>query len=151
PPVATFDWDNTMMRNDIGDATMSWMLQHDAVLQPPDRDWGVTSGALTDAARAALHAACDAAAEPGQPLRTSHTPACADEILQVYSEGRTMAGAAAWTREVTLTTNEGYAWLARLLAGHTRAQVAGFARSAFELNENAPEDAVQTVGTHTRV
>jgi len=34
-PVATFDWDNTMMWNDIGDLTMAWMLRHDAILQPP--------------------------------------------------------------------------------------------------------------------
>ena len=40
-PVATFDWDNTMMRNDIGDATMAWMLGHDGIYQPPARDWTV--------------------------------------------------------------------------------------------------------------
>jgi phosphoserine phosphatase len=150
PPVATFDWDNTMMRNDIGDATMAWMLLHYAILQPPGRDWGVTSSALNDAGKAALHAACDAAGEPGRPLATRETPACADAIYALY-DGKTPAGAPAWTREVTLTTNEPYAWLARLLAGHTPAEVAGFARAAYEEASHAPIDATQTVGTHAGV
>src|SRR5262249_9767814 len=29
PPVAIFDWDNTVIKNDIGDATMFWMLNND--------------------------------------------------------------------------------------------------------------------------
>ena len=147
-PVATFDWDNTMMRNDIGDATMAWMLRSDAILQPPGRDWGVTSGALTDAARAALKAACDSAGEPGRPLATRETPACADAILSVYDGGHTPSGAAAWTRAITLTTNEAYAWLARLLGGHTPGEVARFSRAAYEESARAPVDATQTVGTH---
>src|SRR5437763_17128270 len=26
PPIAIFDWDNTILKNDIGDATFFWML-----------------------------------------------------------------------------------------------------------------------------
>jgi phosphoserine phosphatase len=150
-PVATFDWDNTMMRNDIGDATLAWMLRHDAILQPPGRDWGVTSGALTDAGRAALHAACDAAGEPGRPLATHETPACADAIYAIYDDGKTPAGAPAWTHPVTLTINEPYAWLARLLGGHTPAEVTSFAQAAYAENARAPLDAVQTVGSREKV
>jgi phosphoglycolate phosphatase-like HAD superfamily hydrolase len=149
-PVATFDWDNTLMRNDIGDATMAWMLRNDAILQPPGRDWGVTSDALTDAARAALRA-CDAAGEPGRPLATRETPACADAIHLIYDSGHTPLGATAWTRTITLTTNEPYAWLARLLGGHTPGEVARFTRAAFEENANAPVGATQAVGTHAGV
>jgi phosphoglycolate phosphatase-like HAD superfamily hydrolase len=149
-PVATFDWDNTMMKNDIGDATMAWMLRNDAILQPPGRDWGVTTGALTDAARAALRA-CDAAGEPGRPLATRETPACADAIHLIYDSGHTPLGAVAWSRPITLTTNEPYAWLARLLGGHTPAEVAGFARAAFAENASAPVGATQSVGTHAGV
>jgi phosphoglycolate phosphatase-like HAD superfamily hydrolase len=151
PPVATFDWDNTMMKNDIGDATMAWMLRNDAILQPPGRDWSVTSGALTDAARTALHAACDGAGEPGRPLATRETPACADAIFGIYDGGHTPTGADAWMHPITLTTNEPYAWLARLLGGHTPAEVARFARAAFEENASAPTSAKQTVGTHAGV
>src|SRR5437016_3464948 len=77
--VAVFDWDNTMMRNDIGDATFFWMLRHDKILQPPERDWSRTNRRLTKAARESLKA-CDAIAEPGKPLPTSRNAGCADAI-----------------------------------------------------------------------
>ena len=150
-PVATFDRDNTMMRNDIGDATMAWMLRHDLILQPPGRDWSVTSAALTPAARAALNAACDAAGEPGRPLATRESAACTDALYAVYDDGKTPAGAAAWTRNVTLTTNEGYAWLARLLAGHTPAEIAAFTRDAYVEASQAAVGATHTLGTHAGV
>jgi hypothetical protein len=150
-PVATFDWDNTMMRNDIGDATMAWMLRHDLVLQPPGRDWAVTSRALTPAARAALNAACDAAGDPGKPLATRANVACADALYAIYDDGKTAAGAPAWTRNVTLTINEGYAWLARLLAGHTPADIAAFTRDAYAEAAAAPVGATQTVGSRPGV
>jgi phosphoglycolate phosphatase-like HAD superfamily hydrolase len=149
-PVATFDWDNTMMRGDIGDATMAWMLRHDGILQPPGRDWSTTSGALTAEARTALQA-CDAAGEPGHPLATSTTPPCADALYDIYDSGKTPAGATAWTHLVTRTTNEGYAWLARLLAGHTPAEVQAFARAAYEEGAKADVGATMTLGTHAGV
>ncbi|HEV8325152.1 MAG TPA: hypothetical protein VG389_26285, partial [Myxococcota bacterium] len=33
-PVAVFDWDNTVMKNDIGDATLFFILNNDLILQP---------------------------------------------------------------------------------------------------------------------
>jgi phosphoglycolate phosphatase-like HAD superfamily hydrolase len=150
-PVATFDWDNTMMRNDIGDATMAWMLHHDGILQPPARDWSVTSAALTPAARAALNAACDAAGEPGRPLGTHANVACTDAVYAIYDDGKTPAGAPAWNHAVTLTTNEAYAWLARLLAGHTPAEVAAFTHDAYVEASHAPVGATQTIGSHAGV
>src|SRR6476469_2573661 len=34
PPVAAFDWYNTVIKNDVGDATVFWMLKHDLILKP---------------------------------------------------------------------------------------------------------------------
>ena len=150
-PVATFDWDNTMMRSDIGDATMAWMLRHDLILQPPGRDWSVTSAALTPAARAALNAACDSAGEPGRPLATRANAACTDALYAIYDDGKTPAGAAAWTHDVTLTINEGYAWLARLLAGYTPAEIAAFTHDAYREASQAAVGATLTLGTHAGV
>jgi phosphoglycolate phosphatase-like HAD superfamily hydrolase len=150
-PVATFDWDNTMMRNDIGDATMAWMLRHDLILQPPARDWSVTSPALTAAARSALSSACDSAGEPGHPLATRENVACTDALYAIYDDGKTPAGAPAWTRTITLTTNEGYAWLARLLAGHTAAEIAAFTHDAYVEASQAPVGATLTLGSHAGV
>nr|BFE51080.1 hypothetical protein GCM10017745_45070 [Saccharothrix mutabilis subsp. capreolus] len=69
-PVAAFDWDHSVIRNDVGDATVFWLLRNNKVLQPPGRDWRATSAYLTDAGATALRAACGAA-EPGTPLVTS--------------------------------------------------------------------------------
>lgn len=151
PPVATFDWDNTVMRNDVGDATMAWMLLHDAILQPPNRDWARTSEALTKDALGALHAACDGAGEPGSPLATSRVSACADEILAIYSDGKTTRGEAAWTREITRTTKESYAWEARLLGGHTPDEVRAIARAAYREDSTAAIGAVRTIGSRRDV
>ena len=38
-PVAAFDWDNTVVRNDVGDATLFWMIKNGKLRQPPRRNW----------------------------------------------------------------------------------------------------------------
>ena len=148
-PVAVFDWDNTVVKNDLGDATFFWMLQHDKVLQPADKDWSTTSRHLTLEARAALNGACDTAARPGEPLPTSTAPACADELVSIYNRGQTRAGQAAWSNPITLTLNTAYAWVAQLQAGYTPEELRGFARSAYAENAFNPPGTTQTVGTTT--
>jgi hypothetical protein len=37
-PVAIFDWDNTVVKNDIGYGTNYWMLRNDKILQPANQD-----------------------------------------------------------------------------------------------------------------
>ena len=39
-PLALFDWDNTVVKNDIGSATAFWMIKNNKVLQPAGGDWG---------------------------------------------------------------------------------------------------------------
>jgi len=148
PPVAVFDWDNTMMRNDIGDATFFWMLRHDRILQPPGRDWAITNRKLTKEAREALNGACDALAEPGKPLATSTHEACADALLAIYDRGQTPAGAPAWIDESTLMMHQPYAWGAQLQAGYTLEEVSGFAKQAYDENAKATISATQKVGSH---
>jgi phosphoserine phosphatase len=151
-PVAVFDWDNTMMKNDIGDATMFWMVRHDAILQPAGRDWSTTSPNLTAAARTALNAACDALAEPGEPLPTRTSAACADEIHNVYYEGVTSPAAGgldAWDPQETTTIESAYAWAAQLQAGHSPEEIRDFVRAAYDQNSWAPIDQHQTVGSTT--
>jgi phosphoglycolate phosphatase-like HAD superfamily hydrolase len=146
-PVALFDWDNTIVKNDLGDATFFWMLRHDKVRQPADKDWGTTSIHLTPEARTALNSACDSAAAPGEPLRLSLHPACADELVSIYNVGKTHAGQTAWNNPVTLTLNTAYAWVAQLQAGYTPEEVRAFARSAYAENAFNPPGTTQTVGT----
>lgn len=146
-PVAVFDWDNTVVKNDLGDATFFWMLRHDKVLQPVDRDWSATSRHLTPEARSALNAACDAAANPGEPLQTSTHSDCADELVRIYNNGQTRADQAAWNNPVTLTLNTSYAWVAQLQAGYTPEEIRAFARSAYAENAFNPPGSTQRVGT----
>ncbi len=148
-PVALFDWDNTVVKNDLGDATFFWMIRHDKVRQPANKDWSTTSRHLTTEARAALNAACDAAGEPGQPLATSAYPACADELVSIYDRAQTKAGQTAWNGRITLTMNTAYAWVAQLMAGYTPDEVRAFARAAYAENAFNPPGTTQTVGTTT--
>lgn len=148
-PVAIFDWDNTVIKNDVGDITMFWLLRHDEIVQPPDRDWSRTSRLLTDAARTALDAACGALAEPGETLPTS-TPeglACADEILAIYTGAATRAGEPAFAGWNHRTMEPSYAWTVQLQAGHTPAEIRALADDAIAEALSAELGATQTVGS----
>ncbi|MFJ6938314.1 haloacid dehalogenase-like hydrolase [Streptomyces sp. NPDC101132] len=150
-PVAVFDWDNTVVKNDVGDATFFWLLRNGKVRQPAGRDWTTTSRHLTPAAASALAAACDALAEPGRPLPTG-TPAgtrCADELNAVYGTGATTAAEPAFAGWNRRTTEPGYAWLAQLTQGWTPAQIRSFAAAARTENLAAPIGAKQQVGSTT--
>jgi hypothetical protein len=150
-PVAAFDWDNTMMKNDAGDATMFYMIAHDKVLQPAGKDWSTTNSHLTAAANAALNAACDGLAAAGAPLPTSTSTACANELFMIYDSGTTEAGVAAWTNQITLTQNQPYAWVGQLQAGYSPEEIRDIAMSAVLENAYAAQGDVQTLGTHTGV
>ncbi|MFG2297527.1 haloacid dehalogenase-like hydrolase [Streptomyces sp. NPDC048603] len=150
-PVAVFDWDNTVVKNDVGDATMYWLLRNGKIRQPSGRDWHTTSRHLTDQAAAALSAACDGLARPGAPLPT-HTPAgtaCADQINTVYGTGATTTGAAAFTGWNRRTTEPSYAWLPQLMQGWTAREIRSFAAAARTENLAAPIGAKQQVGSGT--
>jgi hypothetical protein len=144
--VAAFDWDNTITKNDVTDATLSWALRHDRVPRPAR--WKDTSAWLTDTADRALTAACGTGA--GARLRTSDHPHCTDEIVEIRENGTTMSGAAAfagrWNHRRTVPQ---YAWVPQLFAGRTPAEVAAYARAARREALAAPIGATRILGTHT--
>ncbi|WP_328757135.1 haloacid dehalogenase-like hydrolase [Streptomyces sp. NBC_00271] len=147
-PVAAFDWDNTVTKNDVTDATLAWALGHDKILRPVR--WRDTSQWLTDTADRALTAACGTTTPAGAPLPTSTEPRCADEILEIRENGRTMSGAAAfagtWNHRRTVPQ---YAWVPQLFAGRTVAELTSYARSARAQALAAPLGSTRTLGTHT--
>ncbi|MFF5130569.1 haloacid dehalogenase-like hydrolase [Streptomyces syringium] len=147
-PVAAFDWDNTVVKNDITDATLAWALKHDRILRP--KSWKDTSVWLTPAADKALTKACGTSVPVGKPLRTSKNTACADEIFEIREKSQTMAGEAAfagdWNHRRTVPA---YAWIPQLFSGHTPAALTSFAKKARAEQLAAPIGAKQTVGTHT--
>ncbi|MFE0346460.1 HAD family hydrolase [Streptomyces griseoluteus] len=144
--VAAFDWDNTVTKNDVTDATLSWALRHDALPRPAR--WKDTSAWMTDAGDRALTAACGTGT--GGSLRTSDRPACTDEIVEIREKGTTMSGAAAfagtWNHRRTVPQ---YAWVPQLFAGRTPAQLSSYAAAARTEALAAPIGATRTLGTHT--
>ncbi|MFG2122244.1 haloacid dehalogenase-like hydrolase [Streptomyces sp. NPDC048710] len=144
--VATFDWDNTVTKNDVTDAALSWALRHDRLLRPAR--WKDTSAWLTDTADRALTAACGTGA--GTPLRSSARPRCTDEIVRIRESGTTTSGAPAfaghWNHRRTVPQ---YAWVPQLFAGRTPAELASYARSARREALTAPVGATRTLGTRT--
>ncbi|WP_406370429.1 haloacid dehalogenase-like hydrolase [Streptomyces sp. NBC_00647] len=147
-PVAAFDWDNTVTKNDVTDATVSWALRHDRILRPAS--WKATSAWLTDAADTALTAACGTRVPVGTPLPTATNTRCTDEIFEIREAGRTMSGAAAfaghWNHRRTVPQ---YAWVPQLFAGHTVTELSAYARRARAEALAAPVGATRTLGTHT--
>ena len=156
PPVAAFDWDNTVIKNDVGDATIFWMLAHDKILEPPRGDWRTTSPLLSDDAVASLRKACSSLGEPGKPLATSGMDAkgmaCADEIFAIYDGGKTTAGAKAWKDGArSEMIDPAYAWAVSLQAGYTPEEIKGFAEQAIEFNLANAIGAVQRIGSNEGV
>ncbi|MER5968967.1 haloacid dehalogenase-like hydrolase [Streptomyces sp. NPDC002055] len=147
-PVAAFDWDNTVVKNDTTDATLAWALQHDKILRP--KSWSATSKWLTPAADRALTEACGTSVPVGAPLRTSTDTRCADEIFEIRSTAKTMDGeeafAGRWNHRRTVPE---YAWVPQLFAGHTPDRLTSFARQARAEFLAAPVGSKRTVGTHT--
>lgn len=146
PPVAVFDWDNTVIKNDIGYAMNFWMLRHDKILQPEDQDWKTTDRYLTDAAATALRNACGTEVPAGKPLPTSTNTDCADEILAILND-ETRAGQVAFEGFDARRLTGAYSWGTALSAGYTAEELARFAEEAKKENLAAPEGAMQTVGT----
>ncbi|MFF2506700.1 HAD family hydrolase [Streptomyces sp. NPDC058067] len=143
-PVAVFDWDNTVVKNDVGDATMFWLLRNSRIRTPERGDWHTTSRYLTDPAAKALAAACPST---GATLPTGTDTACADEIASVYGEGTTTGGASAFAGFDHRRIEPQYAWLAQLMQGWSTAQVKEFAAAAREQNLAAPVGTEQQVGS----
>lgn len=149
-PVAVFDWDNTVIKNDIGDIMFFYQVKNDKIIQPPNKNWKGTSRYITDAAATALSTACDTLAPAGMPLPTSANGACADEILAVYTTGKTKGAVAAFAGHNYRTMEPAYAWAAQLQAGFTLAELKGFATAAIDAALLAPETGMgstQTIGT----
>jgi phosphoserine phosphatase len=145
-PLALFDWDNTMVKNDIGDATFFWMVRNGKLRAPAGGHWASTSPFLTPQASAALAKAC-AAAAPGQPMPTDTDTGCADELVSVYSEGKTRADEPAFAGFNARRVEPSYAWAAQVLAGWRESELTGFAEAARKENLDAPEGTRQKVGS----
>ncbi len=148
-PVAIFDWDNTVIKNDIGDIVFFHQVKNGAIMQPPNKDWSLTSRFLTPDAKMALSMACDSLADAGAMLPTglAANAACADEIIAVYSTAMTKGGKSAFTNWNYRTMEPAYAWAAQLQAGHTPMELLTLTNAAIDDALAATEGSKQTIGT----
>ncbi|WP_210725659.1 haloacid dehalogenase-like hydrolase [Arthrobacter silvisoli] len=145
-PVAIFDWDNTVVKNDIGYGTNFWMLRNNKVLQPENKDWKTTNRYLTDTAAKALSTACGTATPAGKPLDTAKNTACADEILAILDD-KTRAGEEAFEGFNARRLTGAYAWGTALSAGYSEEELGQFATAMKQENLAAPVGTMQKVGT----
>jgi phosphoserine phosphatase len=139
PPVAVFDWDNTMMRGDIGDLVLAHAIENELLFAP--EDWSRVAP-LTEAALAVL--ARDCRAEPGAPLPT-RSPECARAIAEIVWEG-TASGAPAFPIPRARFYRGDYYLLSQLFAGHGEDELRAIARAAFDAAVRAPVGNVETIG-----
>lgn len=147
-PVAAFDWDNTLTKNDVTTATLAWALRHDKILRP--ERWSDINKWLTDDAARTLRKACGTDVPAGKPLPTSTNNACTDEIMEIRQEAQIMNGADAFAGEWNhRRTVPEYAWVPQLFAGHTPGEVTAYARKARAEALAQPVGTTWTVGTHT--
>lgn len=146
-PFAVFDWDNTVIKNDIADQTLFWMLRHSKLLQPKHRDWGTTSRWMTDEGATALNDVCGPLAKPGNRVPTRTATACTDEILSFRKEGTTTGGDEAFDGFNERQMEASYAWMAQLMQGQRPAKVRYFAKQARLAALRAPIGATQRVGS----
>ncbi len=125
--VAVFDWDNTVIKNDIGDAAFIGLLDRGMIRTLAD--WRRTSPYLTEAAI--------------QVLKKGATPAL---IFRLYHLQTTPDGTPAFAGHDERITEPAYAWLAHLLAGNTPDEIRQAAREIFEEQMKNPIGATRRVG-----
>ncbi len=137
-PVAIFDWDNTVIKNDIGDATFFWMVAHDRIRRP--KSWRETSRYLTGAAIRELDRYC-------APLPISAD--CADSLLTIYNDGLLKDGkTGAWKKGYDPDLMKpAYAWVAQLLAGYRPDEVREMAEQVIRFNLKNKVGARQRIGS----
>jgi phosphoserine phosphatase len=150
-PLAVFDWDNTVIKNDISDQTFFWMLRHDKVRQPEGRDWTTTSTYMTREGARALRRACGSLAAPGEPLPTSTNTRCADELVSFRKDEETTGGDPAFAGYNHRRMEGAYIWMSQLMAGRTPETARAWARAARKLALARPQGATQKVGSGREV
>ncbi len=142
-PVAAFDWDNTMMKNDIGEATLLWMLSQGKLKRPSNfahmNPW-LSADAIKE-----LDKNCSGTSSF---LPTQDKPACADTVLNIYHYQKLEHGHDAWKA----SSNPDrifppYFFYAQLFAGYTPEELGEFTKKALEFNLGNSIGATQKVGT----
>ncbi len=150
PPVAVFDFDNTCIKNDIGNMVTYWMLNNNLIYQPPGYNWSFFNSLLTIDAIMALNTACDNQGLPGTLMTTDlndvASRACANEIITIYNEGKTTGCLPAFIQDSDHYIDPTYAFIVQLQGGHTQEEIREIAETAIDCALYNPEGSTQMVG-----
>ena len=126
--VAVFDLDGTILRGDLGDTLLFYMLKNEKIRNPID--WRRTSAHLSEAAIGALDGSCKTSLKL-LPSSKEEFTACTDLIASIYSSGVLLDGQLAWNKNPNPETfDPAYAWAVSLTAGNRPTEVKKWARQA---------------------
>jgi phosphoserine phosphatase len=151
-PVAVLDWDDTVVRNDIGEAVFNWMMRNDKILQPPGGDFRKVTPWLTEKAAATLTEVCGSLAAPGEPLPTAMNEPCMTELQTIYQYENTMKD---WYDDAFAGYDHGWmspprAWAAGMLAGYTAEEAEAIGKTVIDEALAAEVGAYASVGYRSR-
>lgn len=143
PPVAAFDWDNTIMKNDMGEALLYWMLLAGKILRPAN--YQEMNPWLSTAAIRQLEQKCSG---KSKFLPTKNNDGCVDTILAIYHSQKLENGQSPWKPVANPERiYPPYFFYAQLLAGYTPQEIADFTEKALALNLAHEIGAQQKIGS----
>lgn len=141
-PVAAFDWDNTMMKNDVGEATLLWMVDHHLLKRPAS--FAQMNPWLSKAALNELEQHCGGTGE----FLPTEKEACADVLLNVYYNVPLAQGAKAWNKSPDeQRIFPSYFFYAQLFAGYTPKELKQITKQALQFNLHNPIGTKQKIGS----
>lgn len=148
-PLALFDWDNTVVKNDTAEALINYMLLNDKVKQPPSADWANLNEYFTPEIITELNDKCGGLAPEGEVLPTSKPEGaeCADIIEKIIEDSETSDGTPAFQNFNARRIEPAYAFKVQLLAGYTEDEITDFARETRDEYISAPEGTKVKVGS----
>ncbi|MFN8471899.1 MAG: haloacid dehalogenase-like hydrolase [Anaerolineae bacterium] len=124
PPFAVFDWDQTVIRHDIGDALFLRQIEDLAFAHEQDEFWSILGVAPDDPLRDHVARLLEAPQEEWPEMEEHH--AWRDAVLLGY------------LRSGQIDPQEGFPWQTRLLAGLTVDEVKRLTRIAIEAEVALP-------------
>ncbi|MFZ4714231.1 MAG: HAD family hydrolase [Bacteriovoracaceae bacterium] len=124
---AAFDWDNTMVKNDVGNAFFYWMLTHDLI--KTQANWKDSSTYLSKKALEELNTHCPFN-QTSPVLQTSTNIACLDLLLSISESHLSKKEDKAFdeSKYNANLVEPSYAFVAQLLQGYSPSEIQKIAR-----------------------
>ena len=143
--IAVFDWDNTVIKNDIGEAVFYWVLMNNKLGRFDS--WSETSPLLTKEAIDDLKKNC--LRNDHQIIKSGVLPNCLDSIMSIYHRGTVYKSTtSAWAKQFNPDFIEpSYSWIIGLLSGYKIEEIKSFTQKAIDENLSNPVGTQQKIGT----